>query len=523
MEGRNTIASDFDKALTSRFSTQPKIWLVDGTNCKSKSFKITLQPETLALSGNDCICPVVFCQKKIPKNRSIEEHIRGHLVLILQEVQVPSVVTDKFEVIYHCPELTCKYSDAKNLGYFSKLKYLKQHYLKIHAPKHFKCSTCQKTFAALSYLRGHQAMCGKLFVCSCNVSYTTLEALQTHARRKEHTFDFAKYKEILSAEKSKIADTKILDVITEKIDAPVSSKERPKIPKPYPLLLPKSSSTPVFDVFEITSQPTLHLGKFICEVPTPKTTIDFGTQTVPHHHNSVHSSNTLVGHASSNSKKSSTDIPEIRLPKRKKSAETQTARVRVRISTETQTTNVVKRRRSMRKQQSVEAQTQCHQELNQKTVTAKCQKYPPLEIDPILKDDSMANPISEFEGDSFFREMEEVHIQTQTEPDLLLGGENVFSDYDVHVNMSDSDVSSFLNFVTAETQTAHTTPSANSWSSTFMESNKTETDINSGLTSTDDHLSGSMKTVTASYLETMDNETQTQFYDFGAILSKMFE
>ena len=78
--------------------------------------------------GNDSVCPVAFCRKKIPKNRSIEDHIRLHLASIFTEVQPGSYNGDEetFSVEYHCPDAGCKYSDLKNLGFFSRVKYLKQ-------------------------------------------------------------------------------------------------------------------------------------------------------------------------------------------------------------------------------------------------------------------------------------------------------------------------------------------------------------------------------------------------------------
>ena len=141
---------------------------------------------------------------------------------------------------------------------------------------------------------------------------------------------------------------------------------------------------------------------------------------------------------------------------------------------------------------------------------------------------------------SFFKEMEEVHIQTQTEPDLLLGaggGVNVFSDYDVNfnVNVNETDVTNLLNFETTETQTANSTQCNQSWSCNFMEST-TDCEIQTGIIPNEEHPSSITNSnvsnsrnmnenvhnlSSTSYLETIDNETQThQFYDF---LFKMFE
>ena len=307
----------------------------------------------------------------------------------------------------------------------------------------------------------------------------------------------------------------------------------------YPVLLPKAK--PVTDLADLRNPASLlQLGTILYEMPQSKATIDFGTQTVsqPYSSSHYHHSNagSSTGHAVTASCKLSSDSSEPRVPKRKQSAETQTGRVRVRVSTETQTTNVVKRRRTNRKHQSVEAQTQCQRESPPKSTPAtRVDSYSQsAETDFVssLKDDSVevvaataSSAVPYFEGDSFFKEMEEAHIQTQTEPDLFLGVENNFlSDYDVHVD--DSDVSNFLNFMTRETQTAHSVQQ--SWSS-FMDLNKADVDIsltnNSSSSVTDDIGCGLTAPVSTntSYLETMDNETQTQLYDFCSIFSKMFE
>ena len=61
--------------------------------------------------------------------------------------------------------------------------------MKVHAEKIFKCDKCPSSFGMERELRRHQGHCGVLFKCgSCPVTYTTKETLQTHCKRKEHTF-----------------------------------------------------------------------------------------------------------------------------------------------------------------------------------------------------------------------------------------------------------------------------------------------------------------------------------------------
>jgi hypothetical protein len=64
-----------------------------------------------------------------------------------------------------------------------------QHYLKVHAEKVFQCEKCLKGFSTEAAKTHHTRICGIKFICSCNHSYDSYEALRTHAKRSSHTFD----------------------------------------------------------------------------------------------------------------------------------------------------------------------------------------------------------------------------------------------------------------------------------------------------------------------------------------------
>lgn len=93
---------------------------------------------------------------------------------------------------YHCPEEKCLYN-INSKRFFQKLKYLKQHYLKVHAEKSFKCASCEKGFPTDATLKNHTPICGVKFTCSCNASYASNEALTTHAKKTGHIME-NKYK-----------------------------------------------------------------------------------------------------------------------------------------------------------------------------------------------------------------------------------------------------------------------------------------------------------------------------------------
>ncbi|XP_050294757.1 uncharacterized protein LOC126734943 [Anthonomus grandis grandis] len=67
------------------------------------------------------------------------------------------------------------------------MKCLRQHYLKVHTEKTFKCISCLKCFPSRSILIDHQKFCQTHFQClECNASYSCYFTLKTHSRRKKH-------------------------------------------------------------------------------------------------------------------------------------------------------------------------------------------------------------------------------------------------------------------------------------------------------------------------------------------------
>ncbi|XP_034946890.1 protein indeterminate-domain 5, chloroplastic [Chelonus insularis] len=103
--------------------------------------------------------------------------------------------TVKESIRYHCPEKTCIYS-PDSTRYFKTMKYLKQHYLKVHAAKTYSCTKCDKSFSTESAQIAHIRVCGLEFTCSCLKNFNTYEALLTHAKRHLHTVN-NKYKNLL--------------------------------------------------------------------------------------------------------------------------------------------------------------------------------------------------------------------------------------------------------------------------------------------------------------------------------------
>ncbi|KAL1129053.1 hypothetical protein AAG570_013585 [Ranatra chinensis] len=97
---------------------------------------------------------------------------------------------------YFCPSDNCKYKldperKTGELRWFTKFRYLKQHYMNVHKEKGFECSHCKKQFLLQKDLTEHtQFECGKTFSCIfCPSVYTSYASLKLHCKRKNHSID----------------------------------------------------------------------------------------------------------------------------------------------------------------------------------------------------------------------------------------------------------------------------------------------------------------------------------------------
>ncbi|XP_018022132.1 uncharacterized protein LOC108678271 [Hyalella azteca] len=94
-------------------------------------------------------------------------------------------------VWYHCPAKLCPYhvdAPATNAKHFLTKGCLKQHWLKLHAPRVLQCSSCNLSFSCQRLLSAHRRSCGLDLKCSlCMSSFSSIESLQSHCRRLGHT------------------------------------------------------------------------------------------------------------------------------------------------------------------------------------------------------------------------------------------------------------------------------------------------------------------------------------------------
>ncbi|XP_017882726.1 uncharacterized protein LOC108626518 [Ceratina calcarata] len=151
-------------------------------------------PEELSVIANNVKCDkcgLVF------KN---EPRYRLHDLKVHQRKNLDKAT--KQNARYHCPVESCVYALNAGERYFASMKYLKQHYLKVHAEKTHACVRCEKSFSTEAAKEGHTRVCGIEFTCSCSKTYTSYEALLTHAKRSLHKIN-EKYKNLLRRSNSK--------------------------------------------------------------------------------------------------------------------------------------------------------------------------------------------------------------------------------------------------------------------------------------------------------------------------------
>lgn len=133
-------------------------------------------------------CIIADCASTFQNNSNMKFHLQKH-----HRLNVSSAIDPTTKVRYFCPEPNCKYNVAINNGkmamFFASRKYLRQHFLKMHAIKKFDCDQCTKKFASAALHHQHAKMCGNVFKCDvCGWTYSSRECLMTHCRRKGHAF-----------------------------------------------------------------------------------------------------------------------------------------------------------------------------------------------------------------------------------------------------------------------------------------------------------------------------------------------
>lgn len=150
---------------------------------KKRTIKFILSEESL-IANKQKACTVATCKSTFNTLSNLNMHLEKH-----HGIETRKFIDKQCEVQYFCPIPKCKYNVIENESqqYFKSRRYLRQHYLKVHAAKNEKCKKCDKPFGSVTLKMQHERTCGMLFKCmDCDWSYTTRECLLTHCRRKGH-------------------------------------------------------------------------------------------------------------------------------------------------------------------------------------------------------------------------------------------------------------------------------------------------------------------------------------------------
>lgn len=96
---------------------------------------------------------------------------------IPQSIKLADMVHDKNDLMKKINKLKCKVC----LKCFPTPTKIKLHYLRMHAPKNFKCPQCPRSFGSLIILKQHTKFSHSTAVCSlCGKTYANLHSLRRH-------------------------------------------------------------------------------------------------------------------------------------------------------------------------------------------------------------------------------------------------------------------------------------------------------------------------------------------------------
>lgn len=150
---------------------------------KKRVIKFILSEQSL-MENKPKPCTVSGCKSVFNSLSNLNMHLEKH-----HGIQIKKLIDKQSVVQYFCPVSKCKYNVLQNNStqFFKSRKYLRQHFLKVHATKNEKCAKCDKSFANVTLKMQHERTCGMVFKCiDCDWAYTTRECLLTHCRRKGH-------------------------------------------------------------------------------------------------------------------------------------------------------------------------------------------------------------------------------------------------------------------------------------------------------------------------------------------------
>ncbi|MGH0122335.1 UNVERIFIED_CONTAM: hypothetical protein FKN15_055095 [Acipenser sinensis] len=132
------------------------------------------------------LCTVEGCGKILPNTPALNMHlVKSHRI---QDGMVNPTVLKKKDIkasqkLYCCPMEGCPRGPNRP---FSQFSLVKQHFMKMHAEKKYKCAKCSNSYSTEWDLKRHSEDCGKLYQCTCGCPYACRAALLSHIYRTGH-------------------------------------------------------------------------------------------------------------------------------------------------------------------------------------------------------------------------------------------------------------------------------------------------------------------------------------------------
>ncbi|XP_055903035.1 ATM interactor [Eupeodes corollae] len=221
--------------------------------------RITPRAEDL-LNTVQLKCEINGCQSVFKNSGNLQMHLQKHHKLTI-------ATNIKEQKLYFCPQVGCVYFDGPgNEKSFKCLKFLKQHFHKVHAEKKFSCTKCNKAFGTQSIRDSHERNCGREYICTeCGWKYDSSEALLTHAKRRGHQVKrkSAEKVAIPKLEKQVIAPKLMPEIINIYIPVSKDSQTQTEVDTPS-LILPPKKRIKLDFIPEITMFPETSL----CNIET---------------------------------------------------------------------------------------------------------------------------------------------------------------------------------------------------------------------------------------------------------------
>ncbi|RVE51894.1 hypothetical protein evm_003514 [Chilo suppressalis] len=167
----NSIVKEEEDSMNTLFiSLEPEIPITFDDKCTAgynSNGSVKSDADKCDLSASDCFEPLV---KVKVKNYMRKRKSKA------KKIPLNEIIYD----INNMSEIKCKICQNN----YSNLNRLKEHYLRIHAPKTFPCTDCSRSYGSAGILAEHKNNSHKPFMCShCGKTYIGKSTFKVHLQR----------------------------------------------------------------------------------------------------------------------------------------------------------------------------------------------------------------------------------------------------------------------------------------------------------------------------------------------------